>query len=523
MDLDSLNVPMFFDAAAAANPDAPFLIWTEDGTTTSYAEAGALINRAAAVWHRLGVRKGDRVCFMLDNCPQFIWAWLGLAKAGGVLVAVNTGFRAEEARYLVQNSASHLALVGDEHLPVMRAVMDRVAVLERLLSPGSGPDGFSQMLAAESAEPPKVELRGDDLVSLIYTSGTTGDPKGVMQTHRNFVLTGQAYGHWMQMKPGERIYACLPLFHINSQAYSTMGAIGVGGALVLTPRFSARRFWPEVRQYAVSVFNFIGAMTIILSKKEPAADDGDNVVHTAYGVPALAPELVDSVQERFGLRVISGFGMSETTFGLLEPSDEPRRPGSMGRPRHHPDASVPRTEAKIVDESGTEAPRGVAGELLLRNAAMMVGYFRDRERTAEALRDGWLYTGDTAYQDEDGFFFFVDRKKDIVRRRGENVSSIEVERTIERHPDVQEAAVIGVPSDLSDEELLVFVVPRAGAHPDPRTIFDWAANNLAPFKVPQFVRYVETLPKTPTSKIQKAILREIDAGDVVGRITRNAD
>lgn len=520
MDLSQMTVPAFFEQAAGADPDAPFLIWTQDGATTSYSEARTLIDRAAAVWHRLGVRRGDRVCFMLDNCPEFVWAWLGLARAGGVLVAVNTGFRAGEAGYLARNSASRLALVGEEHLPVMRTVMDDTEVLQRLLTPGSGPDGFADLMAAEQGGAPEIELSGDDLVSLIYTSGTTGDPKGVMQTHRNFVLTGQAYGYWMQMKAGERIYACLPLFHINSQAYSTMGAIGLVGALVLSPRFSASRFWPEVRQHSVNVFNFIGAMTVILSKKEPGPDDGDNAVHTAYGVPALAPELVESVQDRFGLRVISGFGMSETTFGLLEPSDEPRRPGSMGRPRHHPDPSVPRTEAKIVDDEGAEAPRGRAGELLLRNAAMMAGYFRDEERTAEALRDGWLHTGDTAYQDEDGFFFFVDRKKDIVRRRGENVSSIEVERTIERHPDVQEAAVIGVPSELSDEDLLVFVVPRTGADADPHAVFAWAADNLAPFKVPNFVRYIDTLPKTPTSKIQKTILREIDAGDAAGRIAR---
>ena len=224
-----------------------------------------------------------------------------------------------------------------------------------------------------------------------------------MQTHRNYVLTGQAYPLWMGMNRGDRVYACLPLFHINSQAYSTMGAIGAEGALVLAPRFSASGFWPEVRRHRVNVFNYIGAMAVILSKSEPSADDTDNAVRVAYGVPALPQAVREQVEQRFGLDCISGFGMSETTYGLLEPRDARRRPGSMGVPRHHPDPSVPRTEARILDRHDNEVGPGVVGELVLKNAAMMLGYFKDPDRTAEALRDGWLHTGDSAWRDEDGW------------------------------------------------------------------------------------------------------------------------
>lgn len=522
MDLDSLNVRTFFEEAVAAHADEPYLIWTVDGAQWTYAEADDRINRAAHVWYSLGVRKGDRVAFMLDNSPDFIWAWLGLAKLGGILVAINTGFRRAEAGFLVADSLARVALVGADYLPIFDDIRATVPTLERAFTIGAHPavDDFVELMDAAAPLAPPADLGGDDVISLIYTSGTTGNPKGVMQTHRNFVLTGQAYGYWMQMSQGQRIYACLPLFHINSQTYSCMGAIGVGGAMVLAPRFSASRFWPDVRTHRVNVFNFIGAMTVILSKKEPAPDDADNSVHIAYGVPALAPEIVGDIEKRFGLKVISGFGMSETTFGLLEPLDQPRRPGSMGIPRHHPDPSVPRTEAKIVDEDGNEVARGVTGELLLRNAAMMSGYFGSPERTAEALVDGWLHTGDSANQDDDGFFFFVDRKKDIVRRRGENVSSLEVERVIERHPAVLAAAVIGVPSDLTDEELMTFVVRRPDAEVSAEQIFDWAEENLASFKVPRYVEFVDSLPKTPTEKIQKAKLREFDAAQPHSRIER---
>jgi crotonobetaine/carnitine-CoA ligase len=328
-----------------------------------------------------------------------------------------------------------------------------------------------------------------------------------MQTHRNFVLTGQAYPAWMGMASGDRIYACLPLFHINSQAYSMMGAIGMEGAIVLAPRFSASRFWDDIRRHDVNVFNFIGAMTVILSKSEPSPADRDHKVKVAYGVPALPHELRLQLEDRYGMKVISGFGMSETTFGLLEPPNGEHRPGSMGKPRHHPDPSVPSTEARIVDDEGNDVPTGTVGELLLRNPALMAGYFGDPERTAEVLRDGWLWTGDAAWQDEDGFYYFSDRKKDIVRRRGENVSSLEVELVLNDHPSVLESAIVGVPSELTDEDLLAVVVPRDG-RPEPAELVAWCAERLAPFKVPRYVQFAEELPKTRTQKIEKHRLRD---------------
>jgi crotonobetaine/carnitine-CoA ligase len=522
IDLATLNLTDFFHAATRDVPDEPFLIFAADDTSYTYAQSDRLIETAAAAWHRLGVRKGDRVVFMMDNSPLFVWAWLGLARIGGILVALNTGFRAAEATFVAKDCGASFALVDDDYLDVMTDVQAAVPALALLVAGAHDGHRFTDLMATAPLPAPRILMVGEDVISLIYTSGTTGNPKGVMQTHSNFVLSGQAYISWMRMDRGDRIYACLPLFHINSQAYSTMAAIAARGALVLSRRFSATRFWPEVRRSRVTVFNFIGAMAMILSKKAPEPDDLDNEVRIAYGVPALATEIVDEVESRFGLRVLSGFGMSETTFGLLEPLDEPRRPGTMGRPRHHPDLSVPRTEAKIVDEGGQEVERGTVGQLVLKNAAMMLGYFGDPVRTAAALRDDWLYTGDSAYEDADGYFFFVDRMKDIVRRRGENVSSLEVERAIARHPGISEAAVIGVPAELTDEELLVYVVQRDDATPvSSGEIFGWASENLAPFKVPRYLRFIEDLPKTATSKVQKEKLRALDAADQSARVVRS--
>jgi crotonobetaine/carnitine-CoA ligase len=507
IDLESLNVRDFLERATARNGDKPLLVW--QGQEISYRAFDDAVNRYALVWHGMGLSKGDRVAFMLDNGPEFLYAWLGAAKLGAILVAINTGFRAEEAGYLIRHSGARFALVGEPHAEVFTAAAGATE-LERTLTVGTHAEwpSMPDLAGLESGKPPPVDLRGDDVMSLIYTSGTTGKPKGVMQTHRNFVLTGQAYPAWMGMEPGDRIYACLPLFHINSQAYSMMGAIGADGAIVLAPRFSASRFWDDLRRYRVNVFNFIGAMTVILSKSDPSPADRDHVVKVAYGVPALPHDLRLQVEERFGMRVISGFGMSETTFGLLEPPYGERRPGSMGKPRHHPDPDVPRTQVRIVDGDGIDVPVGTIGELLLRNPALMAGYFRDAQRTAEALRDGWLYTGDMAWQDEDGFYYFSDRKKDIVRRRGENVSSLEVELVLNEHPDVLESAIVGVPSDLLDEDLLAVVVARPGRTPRGENLVAWCAERLAPFKVPRFVQFADSLPKTRTQKIEKHRLRE---------------
>lgn len=511
-DLQHYSVRHFFEAAVEEIPNDPFLIWEDQ--IHSYQQVNEQIDRAAALWHSMGVRHGDRVSFMVDNSPEFLYAWLGLAKIGGVLVAINTGFKADEASYLVDHSESEFALVHHSHLPVFEQVATRAPSIKKILTLGdvAGYDNFTAAMAQTDPVAPAVDVYGDDLISLIYTSGTTGLPKAVMQSHRNYVLTGEAYPAWMGMVKGDRIYACLPLFHINSQAYSTMGAIGARGALVLAPKFSASRFWPDVRRHGVTVFNFIGAMTVILSKKEPSPDDRDHKVRVAYGVPALAHDVRMDIQERFGLECISGFGMSETTFGLLEPLGLPRRPESMGLPRSHPDPTIPATEVKVVDADGKDLPAGQVGELVIRNAAMMLGYFKDPVKTNEALRDGWLHTGDSAWMDEDGWFYFVDRMKDIVRRRGENVSSLEVELILNSHEDVMESAVIGVPSELTDEDIVAFLVAKPGHAIDPVAVVEWTKEKLAFFKIPRYVEVLQALPKTPTSKIEKHRLRSGEYG-----------
>jgi len=507
-DLAVLNVRDFLEEAAATVPEETFLISGRNRVT--YGELNRRVDRAASAWTALGVRKGDRVAFMLENRAEFLEAWLGLAKVGGILAAVNTRWQAEEVGHFLELIEPRLALVGESFRDVFRRGAGGIGSLEQTLTLGADawfPD-FLRLMDSASAEPPAIDLASDDLISLISTSGTTGRPKAVMQTHGNYLLTGEGYAHWLELRRGERLYLCLPLFHINSQAYTVMGAIAARAAIVLVERFSASRFWPDMVEHGINVFNYIGSMLAVLMKRDPSPEERRHSVRATYGGPALPGPVRDEMEMRFGLTILSGIGMSETTFGLIESLHGERRPGSLGKARQHPDPRIV-NEARVVDDRGRDLPAGKTGELIFRSPVMMKGYYRDPEQTATTVRDGWLYTGDLVRTDEEGFFYFVDRKKDIIRVRGENVASAEVEQVLGQHPGVQEAAVVGVASELTDEDVAAFVVPRPNTELDVESIVAWCQDRLAGFKVPRHVWLLDALPKTETQRPEKPRLRQM--------------
>jgi crotonobetaine/carnitine-CoA ligase len=517
-DLNTLNVRDFLEDAARTVPDETFLIHGQE--RISYSDFNGQVDLAASAWYQLGVRKGDRVAFMVENRPEFLQAWLGLAKIGAILVAFNTRWQTAEVTDFLRLTDPRFALVSERYRDNFQPAMPAATSLEDTLT--LGPDGSTAdlaLLGSSGRRPhatsgaPGVELTAGDVVSFISTSGTTGRPKAVMQTHGNYVLTGEGYAHWVELRQGERIYLCLPLFHINSQAYTVMGAIAARAAIVLVERFSASRFWSDMSEYGVNVFNFIGSMLAVLLKRDSSPEERQHAVRLTYGGPALPGPLRQEVEERFGLTLVSGIGMSETTFGLIESLNGERRSGSLGKPRQHPDPRIV-NEARVVDDDGRDVPTGEVGELIFRNPVMMKGYYRDPEQTAKTIRGGWLYTGDLVRRDEDGFFYFVDRKKDIIRVRGENVASAEVEQVLSQLPAVQEAAVVGIPSELTDEDVVAFVIPRPGANLDSDEVIAWCKARLAAFKAPRHVWLVESLPKTETQRVEKHRLRQL-ARDLV--------
>jgi crotonobetaine/carnitine-CoA ligase len=328
-----------------------------------------------------------------------------------------------------------------------------------------------------------------------------------MMTHKYWIINGYGYSHPMDVNPQDRLFTCLPFFHANAQGYSTMGALTAGASLIVVERFSAAKFWDQIRHYKATVFNFIGAMLTILSKQAESERDRDHHVRVAYGSPALDKKFQDYMEKRYGMIFVSGYGLTECGLCLIQPLYGLRKAKSIGLPKQIPGAGFV-NEIKIADDHEREVPRGKIGEIVIKNPAVMKGYYKDPELTGKVIRDGWLHTGDQAWMDEDGYFYFADRKRDVIRRRGENVSSIEVENVINAHPKVLESAVLGVSSELYDDEIKAYIIPKPNETLDPLEIVKWCKERLAYFKVPRFIEFRTEFPKTPTHRVQKYKLKE---------------
>ncbi len=506
-----MNIREFLESKVSKNKERVYLSFEDQELT--YRQFNDHVNRAANGFLELGVRRGDRVCLMMVNSPQFLFAWLGLSKVGAVLVPINTAFKVNEASYIVEHCGAVGMMTNPDLLGIALSVQKRAAGLKWVGVLGKESEGTAIPISPLWERSPvvlqkEIELHDEDLASIIYTSGTTGPPKGVMHSHRSYILCGEAMTLRAQLAPEDRLMIILPLFHANAQFYSTMGSLAAEATLLLTPRFSASQFWHQAKQLGATQFSFIGAIGRILLSRPMEEFVPDHAIRVANGgyIPA---DVYEGFTERFKIpHVIDGYGLTECPSVCQNPIDGIKKMGSMGLPSKHPDPSIRFTEMKIVNDQDRELPAGKVGELVLRSPALMKGYFRDPAQTAEAMRGGWFHTGDFCYRDEDGYYFFVDRKKDIIRRKGENISSVEVETVINGHPKVLESAVIPVPSLLGEEEVKAVVVLREGQDLSPEEFTGWCSERLADFKIPRFLEYREFLPKTPSQRTAKYLLKQ---------------
>ena len=520
------TIGQVLDRITDADPDKTFVEIA--GASYSYGEIRDGVLRTAAMFREMGVQHGDRVCLFMPNAIEYLYCWFGLSELGAISVPINTAYRRDETAYIL-NNAEAVALVTDPSLAEVAGAAADLApsIRHRILrgdDPTSSPslstregrgggerEGWTSFSEAFNRAKPladRPEVSPDDVSMLVYTSGTTGNPKGVMVTHRMYAAAGQGFRHWTQATPDDRFFTCLPFYHANIQYYSTMGALASGATLVIVDRFSASRFWGQVREARATVVNFIGMMMPVLAKNPEQPDDADNTVRLFYGSPSFSPEFLAEFQNRFSTDIIVGFGMTETCYGTIEAIREDRRSGSSGRGRQHPDPRFENT-IRIADaETGVHVGPSTVGEITIKNPAVMPGYWRNDEQNRETLRDGWLYTGDLGWLDDDGFLYFVDRKKDIIRRRGENISSQEVENVIKANPNVLDCAVVAVPSDLGEDEVKAYVTPREGSTVNPEEVVYWCAEHLAYFKVPRYWEVRDELPRTPSLRVRKDVLRQ---------------
>jgi crotonobetaine/carnitine-CoA ligase len=442
----------------------------------------------------------------MPNCPEAIFVWMGAARLGAITAPLHPQLAAAEITTMLAWLRPH-ALVYDAALADQASITPTSCglILER------GRDLPALLRGGAHPAAPDTVAPGDP-ADILLTSGTTGRPKGVVQRHQTYTLTGEGFAHWLGLAADDRLFTCLPLAHINARAYSFMGALAAGGCLILEERFSASRWWSWMAASRATVVNAIGSMLHILMQAAPSAQDRAHALRLVYSAPALGAKAHQAFEERFGARLVIGYGLSESTYGFIHPLEGPRRLDSMGRPRHHPDPSI-RCEARLMipaeaGEASREAGADEPGEIWLRNPATFAGYHEDPEATASALTpDGWLRTGDLARRDADGWYTFVSRLKEIIRRRGENLAPAEVEQALQSHPGVAEAAVIGVPSPLGEEDVAAFVVCRGDPPPAEDELRAWCAARLASFKVPTIWRFPRELPRTATQRVAKHLLR----------------
>lgn len=493
-------------AACEDDPDRVLLDCPGRTLTVGELEAGSAA--VAAGLRGLGVEPGDRVAIMMRNCPEFVQAWLGILRAGAVEVPAHAAYKGPLLEHVLSESAPRVLVCDEEFLERLESLA--LPALERLVVRGDCGAAaglpwpalsLAELLEGEG-RPPRVEASGSTVSCILYTSGTTGRSKGVVLTHAANLHLARANVELMGYGPDDVLYTAFPLFHVNAKFTSVFSALLAGARLVLDDRFSASAFWPRMREKGVTAFNYMGSMLTILYKREPQPDDADNPVRRCYGA-ACPASIWEPFERRFGVRLHEHYGMTEIGIATMNGATE-RKLGSIGR-------AAPYFEVRIADEADVELSVGEVGEIQVRprGPGMILDHYWGRlDATADAFRNLWFHTCDKGWVDEDGFFHFVDRDKDCVRRGGENISTFEVESVVNTHPAVLESAAFGVPGDSGEDELMVAVVPIEGRSLEARELLDHCQELLPYFAVPRYVSFRDSIPKNASQRIQKFKLRE---------------
>ncbi len=502
--------------------DRPYLRYG-DGDWVTYAHMNARANRIAGGLIARGVQPGESVSVMLPNCEEFLQCWYGILKAGAVMSSINTAYKGDFLSWTINLVQARTLFISDAFLDRLEFIRADVPLLERVVVvPGGAPSGPDPAVAWETLDAlmdcpdaePDVQYAWTDDARIMFTSGTTGRSKGVIKQNAADYFSARGSLEYMSTRRGvavdemhaETWFSCLPLFHSNAQVLTAYPALIAGGRVAFVERFSGTRFWQQAIDMGATMFNGIGAMLYFLWNQPPSELDRAHSVHSVLAAPAPR-DIYFAFEQRFGVQLTEGYGLTETGVCTVMDPTQPVRLGSCGR-------ANPGYEVTIV-EPGTDRPLppDTPGEIVVDMKVpniVMRAYYGMPEKTAEDFRNLKLHTGDLGRMDADGYVYFMDRVKDYIRRRGENVSSMEVERQIAAHPGVGECSVIGVKADegASSEDEIMVVLVAEGAAPDPVELTHWMAERMPYFMVPRYIRVVDALPKTPTERVRKTELRE---------------
>jgi crotonobetaine/carnitine-CoA ligase len=476
----------------------------QDGETWSYAQLRQKVRKLAGGFHDQGVGRGDHVAVWMFDSKEAILTFFAINYLGAVFVPLNTAYKGQVLSHVLNVSDATVIVAHGQLLERLGEV--DVAQIEKAIAVGeyvlpeaiNGVDFYG--VESTASEPPELDrpIEPWDVQSIIFTSGTTGPSKGVLSSYLH-IFTNAGPETWHFVTGEDRFLINMPIFHIGG-----MGVIFVmlcrGGSIAVMDGFDTEKFWPFVRESKTTAFFLLGVMTTFLLKQEPSDDDKNHDVRLAFMVPLT--ETCTEFYERFGIDVYTIFNMTEISSPIVsEPN--PTKRGTCGKKREGVDV-------RLVDENDCEVAPGEIGEMIVRTDrpwGMNSGYYKNPEATAEAWRNGWFHTGDCFRQDDEGYFYFVDRMKDAMRRRGENISSFEVEAEVVAYPSVREAAAYAVPSDLGEDDVMISVAPVAGKDIDPKDLVEFLGERMPYFMVPRYIRVLDELPKTPSSKVMKHVLR----------------
>jgi crotonobetaine/carnitine-CoA ligase len=500
------TVPQMLRRQAARYGDRRLFVCEGDALT--YADAVALAAKSGGRFAAAGLARGDRVAILCGNRTEFVDLFLGLAWIGAISVPINVAARGAQLEHMLKTSGARLLVLEAEWLAALDFLDFAKLSVETIWVIDAAADAPAQVkgvplrpLPPLAAPVEAADLKPHDLLTILFTSGTTGPSKGVCCPHAQYFWWGYNVARQLELRDGDVLHTTLPLFHVNALC-TLFQALLTGSTQVVERRMSVSNFWPALVASGATVTYVLGAMVPMLLSRPPCPEEKRHKVRCALapGVPAPLHEVFT---ERSGIVLLDGYGATESN-AVIGSHPGNRRPGWIGQ-------LAEGFRARVVDEDDNEVPDGTPGELLLRADepfAMASGYFGMPDKTVEAWRNLWLHTGDRVVRDADGYYRFLDRMKDSIRRRGENISSFEVEKVIMSHPAVEIAAVFPVPSELAEDEVMTAVVVKEGAALDGETLVRFCEGRLSYFAIPRFVDFVTELPRTESGKVQKFKLRE---------------
>jgi long-chain acyl-CoA synthetase len=495
-----MNLAKILTDSAARDPEHVAL--KLDDAELSYGRLDEGSARVAGLLRDRGLARGDRVGIMLPNVPYFAVCYYGVLRAGAIVVPMNVLLKRREVAFYLGDSGAKLMFAWEAFAQDAQAGADDAGAECVLVVPGE----FERMLQGIEPVHELAETADADTAVILYTSGTTGTPKGAELTNASLTRNCAAIGALLDLGDGAVTLGALPLFHSFGQTCAMNATVAAGGTLTLVPRFDPGQALTVIQRDNVNVFQGVPTMYgAMLHHPGREQYDLSKLQLCASGGSAMPVELMRGFEAAFGCKVLEGYGLSETSpVASFNHPDRERKPGSIGTP-------IEGVEMKVVDDDGHEVPQGEVGEIVIRGHNVMKGYWGRPDATAEAIRDGWFHSGDMAIVDEDGYFFIVDRKKDMIIRGGYNVYPREIEEVLYEHPAVREAAVVGVPDDQYGEEVGAAIALKDGASASPEELRDFVKSHLAAYKYPRHVWFVEELPKGPTGKILKREIKRPDA------------